>query len=57
MPESDWINVLGMDPSLLNWGLAFAKYNVKTKQLKLVNIQIQQTKPAKRKTGDRKKYG
>ena len=49
MPESACINVLGMDPSLTNWGLAFAKYNVKTKQLKVNNIQLQKTKKSAHK--------
>lgn len=43
------LNVLGMDPSLSNWGFAFGKYDLGTRELQLSDLQLAQTKKSKHK--------
>ena len=47
MANQHILNVLGMDPSLSNWGLAFGHYNTQTKQLKMLRIDIHTTAKTK----------
>jgi len=49
MPDrKHMLKVLGMDPSLSNWGLAYGLYNLKTQTLRLKTAQVIQTQKAKK---------
>lgn len=41
------INILGLDPSLNNWGIALAKYDTSTQELSILQGNVLQTKPDK----------
>ena len=42
------IDILGLDPSLRNWGIALAKYNTQTNKLIILEGRVLQFKPNKK---------
>jgi len=48
-PLPKWLWLLGMDPSMSNWGISCARYNTVTGEIKITHVDVIQTKLVKQK--------
>lgn len=49
-----YVNILGVDPSLSNFGCVLARYHLESQQIEIVRMVLVETKPSKTKKGVRK---